>query len=102
MGAMNAWGHLVVVGAGDDTNELWDFAEELRDRLGERIGGHAPGLHGFTRRERHEMPAAKRFCYHPTGEPHIEFRSDDLHEAILAGAAYLAKLLPEDELWRRD
>ncbi|MGH2897903.1 MAG: hypothetical protein ACRDMZ_04460, partial [Solirubrobacteraceae bacterium] len=60
-----------------------------------------PGLHGFTAEERAAGMGA-RCCYHPTGEPEIELRHDELREALLMGCAYLARLMPEDELWRRD
>jgi hypothetical protein len=101
MGSLNAAGWLLCVGAGGDVNELWDFGEELRGRLGDRIAGGPPGLHGFTREERAAGMGA-RYCYHPTGESHVEFRADELRDALLAGIGYLVRLMPEDEMWRRD
>lgn len=102
MGKMNAMGWLLVVGASPSTDELWDFASELMERLGDRVAGDYPGLHGFTLRERETNSDVARYCFHPTGEPFIEFRSDDLHEVLLAGCTYLAGLMPENEMWRRD
>lgn len=99
MGSMNAMGHLLCAGA-RGVEELWLLAEELRERVGDRVVSEPPGLHGFDADAR--AAGIPRFCFHPTGEQHVEFRSNSMQDALLAGCAYLAKLLPEDEIWRRD
>jgi hypothetical protein len=100
MGAMNAVGHVAAVGAGGDVTELWDLCEEMAERR--RPGsGDGPVVHS-TRGERESDGRGRgRFCFHPTGEEQHEFRADDLHDAMLTGAMWLAQCLPGDDLWRR-
>lgn len=100
MGSMNAMAWLLVEAARPDVERLWLFTEELRERLGDRIAGEPPALHGFDEEAREA--GIPRFCFHPTGEQHVELRSNSLTDAMLAGCTYLAKLMPEDEMWRRD
>lgn len=102
MGSLNAVAWVAVVMAGGDADELWDLGEELRARLGDRIAGGPPGLHGFSPVEKRQHVGVRRYCYHPTGEPHVEFRADKLEDALFQGCAYLARLMPDDEVWRRD
>lgn len=93
MGRMNAWGH-VLVAITMGTDALWDLLHELA----ERAGLDGPILHGFE-----PGRGLPRWCLHPTREPGVELRGDDLQRVLVAGAAYLAKHhLPDYEIWGRD
>ena len=49
----------------------------------------------------HSLPdGLPRYCIHPLGD-HVEIRHDDLREGLMAAAVWLARKLPEDQLWRR-
>lgn len=103
MGQMNAMGHFIVVAAGRNVDELWDFAIELNERLGT---GAVLGVHGFTAADRLDAAVARRelprYCVHPLGTPDIEVRHDDLTVALVRGCLDLAQRMPEAEMWRRD
>lgn len=90
---MNAVGHVAVAMVAEGPEELWDVMCELA----ERAGKEGPGLHGFA-----PDASQPRFCLHPTSEPRIELRGDDLRKLLFSGAMYLAGLLDESEMWRRD
>jgi predicted deacetylase len=101
MGAMNATAHVLCAAAGGSVDEMWRLCEEMVERLRGRVSiGDGLTLHGFTAADLES--GTPRYCFHPSGEQEIEFRSDDLDEALLKGAMYLARLLPDNEMWRRD
>lgn len=98
MGAMNAMGHVTLAIAAGSDDALWDLAAELCSRLG-REG--VPGLHAFTPAERRES-RLPRYCFHPDGTPGVEFRGEKLREALSLGVVWLARQMPEAEMWRPD
>lgn len=102
MGAMNAMGHLLAVGAGGSIDELWDFGTELSERYARQRGldpdAHSFGMHSFPHGT---SPDSPRYCVHPAGRV-IELRDDNLREALLKACMWLAQELPTGELWRRD
>lgn len=107
MGSMNAMGHVLAVSAGGDLDELWRLGEEMSRRLVEHFGadaaaaaGHqdAVTLHSLGPGE----DGGNRCCFHPTSSQAVEFRGETLREALEAGVVWLAKQLPEHEMWRRD
>lgn len=103
MGQMNAMGHVLAVSAGGDLDELWRLGDELAGRLAEHFGpdaGHANVMtvHGLSEGE--DDP--NRCCVHPTSSAAVEFRSVTLRGGIELAVVWLAKQLPEGEMWRRD
>lgn len=107
MGQMNAMGHVLAVSAGGDLDELWRLGDEMAGRLVEHFGPEAAkeaGLanvmtvHGLSEGE--DEP--NRCCVHPTSSPAVEFRAVTLRGGIELAVVWLAKQLPEHELWRRD
>ena len=95
MGEMNAMAWILV--CGDDQDALWDLTEEMCQRVAGPQGGI--GAHSLGN------PELPRYCVHPQlaeDAPAAEFRNDDLKDALLGAAIWVAQQLPEDETWRRD
>lgn len=93
MGAMNAMGWVLCETAGGSADGLWDLLVEF----GERSGADGPTVHALPRGE-----GLRRYCVHPDSDPAVEFRDDDLREALLAAAVWKARQMPVDDVWRRD
>lgn len=91
MGSMNAPGWLIVALAGGSPESLWDLLCEF-GRMTETDG---PTVHALPQ-------GLPRWCVHPDSSPDVEFRSDDLHEALFNAAAWKASVMPADLIWRRD
>ena len=92
MGSMNATGWVLVAATGGP-EALWDLLNEFA----ERTEDDGPGVHGFN-----PGSGLPRWCVHPNSNPGIEFRDDDLCEALLMAALWKAGQMNEADMWRRD
>jgi hypothetical protein len=93
MGALNAMGWVLCVSAAEGPDEVWDLLNEF----GERTGTDGPTVHAMARDS-----GQPRYCVHPDSTPEVEFRHDDLREALLLGAVWKAERMDAAEMWRRD
>lgn len=87
---MNAMGWALVAVASGTIEELWDYLNELN----ERAGTAGPGIHALH-------SGQPRWCVHPDGRPEIEFRDDDLHEALTRAVIWKAAQIDPEDIWRR-
>jgi hypothetical protein len=91
---MTAGAHLLVAIATDDggkVDALWDFCDDAALRLtGDPNAG--VGVHALP-------PDHPRYCVHPTSSPDIEFRADDLAEALAAAGGWLTEQLGPEVTW---
>lgn len=91
MGAMNASGWVLLAAASEDSDAIWDLLNEFAART----GAEGPTVHAMGE-------GLPRYCVHPDSSPGVEFRDDNLRQALLMGAVWKASQMPEDDVWRRD
>lgn len=90
MGAMNAMGWALCASASESADELWDLLVEFA----ERADTDGPTVHCLGNGD-------PRYCVHPDSRLEVEFRDDDLREALLRAAIWKAAQLDPDDVWRR-
>jgi hypothetical protein len=91
MGSLNPMGWALVATASGTVETLWDMLGEFAQRTGDE----GPTVHAL-------VPGLPRWCVHPNSQQGVEFRHDDLLEALKLAVTWKAMQMDPDDLWRRD